>query len=102
MTPTQFRELALALPGAVEGAHQGHADFRVGGKIFATLGPDETWGMVKLPSEMQKELVQDPSASFTPSPGAWGKNGATKVYLASAPLPLVQEALLAALQFVAS
>jgi len=38
MTPEMFRELALQLPGASEGEHHGHADFRVGGKIFATLG----------------------------------------------------------------
>lgn len=49
MTPSQFRHIALSLPDAVEGAHMGHADFRVGGKIFATLGhPDAAWGMVQL------------------------------------------------------
>ena len=49
MTPNQFRRLALALPGATEGAHGGHPDFRVGGKVFASLGyPDATLGMIKL------------------------------------------------------
>ena len=51
MTADEFRGLALDLPEAVEGAHMGHPDFRVGGKIFASLGPDEAWGMVKLPPD---------------------------------------------------
>ena len=52
MSSTRFRRIALALPGAVEGAHQGTADFRVGKRIYATLGyPDDAWGMVKLTSE---------------------------------------------------
>ena len=51
VTADAFRRLALSLPEAVEGSHMGHADFRVCGKIFATLGPDETWGMVKLTPE---------------------------------------------------
>jgi len=51
MSSDRFRRAALALPGAIEGSHQGHADFRVGKRIFATLGyPDEDWGMVKLTS----------------------------------------------------
>jgi hypothetical protein len=48
MTVEQFRELALSLPDAVEGAHQGHPDFRVGGKVFASLQPGRGLGMVKL------------------------------------------------------
>ena len=48
MTADEFRRLALSLPEAVESSHMDHPDFRVAGKIFATLGPDETWGMVKL------------------------------------------------------
>jgi len=47
MSPDQFRRIALTLPDAVEGSHQGHADFRVRKRIFATLGyPDDAWGMV--------------------------------------------------------
>lgn len=48
MTAAEFRILALSLPEATEAAHVGHPDFRIRGKIFATLGPDEAWGMVKL------------------------------------------------------
>lgn len=48
MTPDAFRKLALALDGVEESAHMGHPDFRVRGKIFATLGaPDASFGMVK-------------------------------------------------------
>ena len=53
MTADEFRSLALSLPEASEGAHMGHADFRVRGKIFATLTPDEDRGMVKLTPEQQ-------------------------------------------------
>ena len=61
MTPAGFRKLALALDGASEGAHGGHADFRSGGKVFATLGyPDETWAMVKLTPD-QQEMMSSPA-----------------------------------------
>ena len=54
MTPDSFRKLALTLPEALEVGHMGHPDFRVGGKIFATLGyPDARWAMVKLTPEQQ-------------------------------------------------
>ena len=59
MSANHFRRTALALPGAVEGAHQRTADFRVGKRIFATLGyPDDGWGMVKLTPEQQSMLVE--------------------------------------------
>jgi predicted DNA-binding protein (MmcQ/YjbR family) len=48
MTPKEFRKIALSFPETEEESHMGHPDFRVSGKIFATLGPDEDWGMVKL------------------------------------------------------
>ncbi len=57
MTADQFRKLALRLPEALEGEHMGHPDFRVGGKIFATLGPRGDWGMVKLTPEQQAVFV---------------------------------------------
>jgi len=53
VTAHEFRRLALGLPEASEAGHMGHPDFRVRGKIFATLGPQETWGMVKLTAEQQ-------------------------------------------------
>jgi len=85
MTPAQFRALALSLPGANEGAHMGHADFRVGGKVFATLGyRNEDWGMVKLPPEMQEMYVAAEPDVFTPVKGAWGRRGSTSVRLDAA------------------
>ena len=73
VTSDEFRTLALSLPDVAEGAHMGHPDFRVRGKIFATLGyPDEAWGMVKLKPEQQAVLVQAEPAVFRPIKGeAW-------------------------------
>src|SRR5436853_1267301 len=93
MTPAQFRALALNLPEAVEGAHMGHPDFRVGGKIFATLGPDETWGMVKLTPDKQAVFVRTEPAVFQPVQGGWGRRGATRVHLAAATAAAVRQAL---------
>lgn len=91
-----FRRLALALPDVVEGAHMGHADFRVRGKIFATLGvPDERWGMVKLAPE-QQELFMRIDAAFVPAKGAWGRQGCTHVRLAAIRADLLRDALAAA------
>lgn len=100
MNADTFRELALALPGVVEGSHQGHADFRVGGKVMATLGPDESWAMVKLPPDAQADLVEHRSGAFEPFAGAWGKAGCTRVTLADAPRKVVADALGEALEFV--
>jgi hypothetical protein len=91
-----FRSLALSLPEASEGAHMGHADFRVRGKIFATLGPAEDWGMVKLPPDLQASFVRTEPDVFEPFAGAWGRRGCTKVILAEAQEMTVRHALLAA------
>ena len=83
MSQDRFRKIALGLPDAVEGAHQGHADFRVGARIFATLGyPDDDWGMVKLTPEQQGIVVAAEPEIFRPVPGGWGKGGSTNVRLA--------------------
>jgi hypothetical protein len=83
MKASDFRKTALKLPDAVEGAHMGHADFRVGGKIFATLGhPDDNFGMVKLTPEQQEMVVTAEPDMFKSVPGGWGKGGATRVLLA--------------------
>jgi hypothetical protein len=97
MTPNQFRELALSFPEAIESAHMRHPDFRVGGKIFATLGyPDEDSAMVKLSADNQKEFVRTSPGVFTPVKGAWGRQGATTVNLPAAKTNAVREALTAA------
>jgi hypothetical protein len=97
MTPDNFRRLALSLPGAEERAHQNHPDFRVSGKIFATLGyPDSSSAMVKLhPAQQQAFVAADPK-TFAPVKGAWGLKGCTTVHLDSANNERVKEALQAA------
>ena len=61
-----------------------HPDFRVGGKIFATLGsPNSDWGMVSLLPEQQDLAMEAEPASFKPAAGAWGRGGSTLVKLAS-------------------
>ena len=83
MTAKGFRRIALGLKGAGEGAHMGHADFRVGGRIFATLGyPDAKWGMVALTPEQQETALREHEA-LAPAKGAWGAQGATLVRLAA-------------------
>ncbi len=62
-----------------------HSDFRVGGKIFATLGyPEEGWGMVKLPPPQEERFVQAEASVFVPVTGAWTRRGSTKVFLKAA------------------
>ena len=82
MTPAGFRRMALGLRDAVEQAHHGHPDFRVGGRIFATLGyPDRKWGMVSLTPEQQRTFVREHPDAFVPAKGAWGEQGSTTVRL---------------------
>ena len=93
ITADQFRHLALALPACVEGAHMQHPDFRIGGKIFATLAPDEQSAMVKLDPADQTLLVRAGPAVWQPAAGAWGRQGATMVRLAGADAGQVARAL---------
>ena len=82
MTAADFRRIALSLPEVEESAHMNHPDFRVGGKIFATLGyPDKDHGMVILPPEEQARFMQSYPKVFVPAKGAWGKRGSTTVRL---------------------
>jgi hypothetical protein len=74
----------------------GHPDFRIRGKIFATLGPGEQWGMVKLTPEQQATFVRDEPETFEPFQGGWGRHGSTKVFLDNARAPIVRPALVAA------
>src|ERR1700676_5313152 len=85
MSQSRFRRVALSLPDAIEGSHRGHADFRVGKRIFATLGyPDDGWGMVKLTPEQQSVLVEAEPDIFRPVPGGWGRQGNNNVRLPKA------------------
>jgi hypothetical protein len=101
MTPAAFRRIALSLPDAVEGEHMGHADFRVNGKVFATLGwPDKTCGMVKLPPELQDALIRTAPDAFAPASGEWGRQGSTTVRLARADEAALKDAITSAWQHV--
>jgi len=71
-----------------------HPDFRVNGKIFASLGyPDEDWGMVKLTPEQQRSFMKKSPGAFKPCNGAWGAGGSTNVHLASIGKRVLSEAL---------
>jgi hypothetical protein len=97
MTAENFRRMALELPEATESSHMAHPDFRVGGKIFATLGyPDHNWAIVKLPPEQQELLSKAEPSVFVPVKGGWGRQGATSVRLKTAKKTQVRGALLAA------
>jgi hypothetical protein len=90
-TPEDFRRLALQLEGAEEGSHMGAVDFRVGGRIFATLASvDKGYGNLMLSVEHQAAFVDEQPDVFLPVAGGWGRNGATHIRLAAA-----NEALLA-------
>jgi len=102
MTPSDFRRLALSFPETEERAHMDHPDFRVAGKIFATLGyPDDGWAMVKLTPVEQEMFVTAQPAVFNPSTGAWGRRGATSVRLKAARKPTLRRALEAAWRLAA-
>jgi hypothetical protein len=97
MTPSEFRRLALSFPDTEERAHMDHPDFRVAGKIFATLGyPNKSCGMVKLTPEQQAELMHDEPKAFHPCSGTWGRQGSTNVQLKFVKKATLQRALEAA------
>ena len=93
--------MALAMKDALEGAHMQHPDFRVHGRIFATLHPDNQSGVVKLTPEQQQELVHAFANIFVPAAGAWGLQGYTTIRLAAADEESVGEALTLAWRNVA-
>ena len=94
MTAHDFRRIALSLEGAAEGSHMGAVDFRVGGRIFATLASqDKGYGNLMLTPELQADFVQELPEVFLPVAGGWGRNGATHMRLAVATEDLMTGAL---------
>jgi len=94
MTRDQFRKLALSLDEVTESSHMGHPDFRVRGKVFATLGyPDDGHAMIKLTAGQQADCVDAAPDVFAPAAGAWGRAGSTTVLLKAAKSDLVRSAL---------
>jgi YjbR len=85
MTAKDFRRIALSLEGAEEGSHFGAVDFRVGGRIFATLAAvKQGYGNLMLTPQQQAEFVAEQPELFLPIPGGWGKSGATHIRLSEA------------------
>jgi len=85
------------MPGAEEGSHMGAADFRVGGRIFATLASQsQGYGNLMLTPEQQAEFVAEQPDIFVPIAGGWGRMGATHIRLAAANEDVLEGALRAA------
>jgi YjbR len=85
MTADDFRRIALSFEGAEESSHMGQPDFRVGGRIFATLAAaDKGYGNIKLTPEQQAGFVQELPEVFVPIAGGWGRMGMTHIRLAAA------------------
>jgi hypothetical protein len=94
MDAEDFRRIALSLEGAEEGSHMGAADFRVGGRIFATLASQsQGYGNLMLDPEQQAAFVAELPGVFLPVHGGWGRNGVTHVRLAAANEDLLEGAL---------
>jgi hypothetical protein len=99
MTVDDFRRIALSLEGAEESSHMGAPDFRVGGRIFATLASQrQGYGNLMLTPEQQAAFVEEAPDLFLPVAGGWGRNGATHIRLAAANEDVVAGALRAAWQ----
>jgi hypothetical protein len=99
MSPADFRRIALEMDGACEGKHMGHPDFRVSGKIFATLGyPDEGSAVVLLAPDEQAVLVRAAPRVFSPVKGGWGRRGSTRVALAAVDVRTLRNAIKTAWQ----
>ncbi len=102
MTANDFRCLALSFPETSEKSHMDHPDFRVAGKLFATLGyPDKSWAMVKLTPIEQEMFVKAQPGIFNPCAGAWGRRGSTNVRLKGVRTPMLRRALEAAWRLAA-
>ena len=94
MTPADFKRIALSLEDAEEGSHMGAVDFRVGGRIFATLASQaKGYGNLMLTPEQQASFVDELPDVFIPVAGGWGRMGATHIVLAAANEDLLHGAL---------
>ena len=94
MNASDFRRMALRLEGAEEGSHMGSPDFRVGGKIFATLASQaQGYGNLMLTPELQTTFLEEQPDVFVPVAGGWGRMGATHIRLAAANADLLADAL---------
>lgn len=97
MTAGDFARIALSLDGAEQGSHMGATDFRVGGRIFATLAyVDRGYGNLMLTPDDQAMFVEElPDVFIAPDDG-WGRMGVTLLVLAKANEDVLRGALHAA------
>jgi predicted DNA-binding protein (MmcQ/YjbR family) len=63
-TAARVRELVAQLPGAQEGAHHGHPDFRVKKGIFASLSEAEERTALRLTAPEARELARIRPTTF--------------------------------------
>jgi hypothetical protein len=97
MKPSDFRRIALSLDGAEEGSHMGQPDFRVGGRIFATLASErEGFGNLMLTPDQQADFIRELPEVFIPIKGGWGRMGMTHIVLKKASEDILTGALRAA------
>lgn len=93
MTLEEFAEMALSFPESIQGSHFSTTDFRVSGKIFATLRPDKERGVLALSRGDQALLRETSGDMFEPVPGSWGEKGWTFVMLHAADPDAVRHAM---------
>jgi hypothetical protein len=94
MNVKDFRRIALSFEGAEESSHMGNPDFRVGGRIFATLASQRLgYGNLMLTPELQETFVQELPEVFLPVAGGWGRMGATHIRLSAANEDVLRGAL---------
>jgi hypothetical protein len=97
MTTGDFRRIALSLEGAEESSHMGSPDFRIDGRIFATLASQKQgYGNLMLTPELQQAFIADQPEVFLPIAGGWGRMGMTHIRLAQASEDILTGALRAA------
>ncbi len=101
LSQARFAAMALSLPEAVQGGHFDVADFRVGGRIFATLRPKDGRAVLNLSPDQQRLLLETSGEIFESVPGSWGHKGWTNVVLASADEETVRHAMTMAWRSVA-
>jgi hypothetical protein len=94
MSASDFRRIALSFEGAEESSHMGAPDFRVGGRIFATLASEhQGYGNLMLTAEQQSAFVEELPEVFLPIPGGWGRMGMTHIRLAATNEDVLEGAL---------
>lgn len=101
MTADEFRSLALSFPESAEGSHFETADFRVAGKIFATLRPSDSRAVLKLTPDQQRLFLKTSPDMFQPVKGSWGEKGWTQVQLDAADAESVRHVMATAWKSVA-